>query len=78
MSCAFLRRNPTIAKTVIENTTLPGPREAAKKPVSSPDVCVLDTTALPGKLADCREKDPSMSEIFIVEGDLLAARPNLP
>ena len=67
----FLEENPGVAKAIYEKATQAArAREAARK---ARDLVrrksALETSRMPGKLADCRENDPSKTEIFIVEGD---------
>ncbi len=67
----FLGENPDVGTSVVDKMLLAArAREAAKKARELVKRRgVLDSSALPGKLADCQEKDPTKSEIFIVEGD---------
>ncbi|MCX8025182.1 MAG: DNA topoisomerase (ATP-hydrolyzing) subunit B [Thermanaerothrix sp.] len=67
----FLEENPTAAKAIIQKClTSARARDAARK---ARDLVIrksaLESLTLPGKLADCSERDPQKTELFIVEGD---------
>ena len=67
----FLEQNPAVAKVICEKSILAQrAREAARKARDlTRRKTALENTSLPGKLADCSDKDPKNCEIFIVEGD---------
>ena len=67
---SYIEENPSFTKEVLNKClTAKRAREAARKAREATRKTAFESTALPGKLADCSEKNPELCEIYLVEGD---------